>query len=177
MKILKTSALAALTAVTFHPDQATAHATLEQQEAQLNTTYKGVMRIGHGCEGQPTLRVTITIPEGFINAKPMPKAGWKMTTVSGPYAKTYDYHGPRSEGLKQVTWEGSLDDAHYDEFVVRGYISDAFAAGQTLYFPTVQECADGAHEWVNIPAAGQDPHALDSPAPGVRLTAGEHAHH
>lgn len=120
------------------PQLATAHATLEKQEAQINTNYKAVMRVSHGCEGQATQSVTIEIPEGVINAKPMPKAGWELETVTGPYARTYEYHGPRSEGVKSITWTGNLEDTHYDEFIFRARITDAFEAGQMIYFPTVR---------------------------------------
>ena len=34
-----------------------AHATLETTEAPPDSTYKGVIRIGHGCEGKPTQAV------------------------------------------------------------------------------------------------------------------------
>ncbi len=68
-----------------------AHATLEQQEAAVGSTYKGVMRIGHGCDGEATQKVTITIPEGVIAVKPMPKANWSLQVESGAYAQTYDY--------------------------------------------------------------------------------------
>lgn len=139
MTVMKLAVLAALTLTT----PAFAHATLEQKEAAANSTYKAVMRIGHGCDGQATLKVRITIPEGVITAKPMPKPGWTLETVRGDYARTYDYHGPRSEGVQQIIWTGSLDDQHFDEFIFRTRVTDIFEPGTTIYFPTVQECADG----------------------------------
>lgn len=152
------------------------HATLEQQVAQVNGHYKAVMRIGHGCEGQDTLSVTIEIPEGVINAKPMPKAGWDLTTVVTPYAKTYELHGPRSEGVTSITWTGELLDSHYDEFIFQAYITESFKDGETIYFPTTQLCADGSQKWVNIPSEGEGHIAY--PAPGLKLKqAGGHAHH
>lgn len=147
-----------------------AHATLEVQEAAVGTTYKGVMRIGHGCEGEATLKVRIKIPEGVIAVKPMPKAGWTLETVKGPYAKTYDYYGtPMSEGVTEIVWTGELLDEHYDEFVFRGRLTEELPVGETLFFPTVQECATKAERWIEMPAAGQDAHDLESPAPGVML--------
>lgn len=153
-----------------------AHATLETQQAKMNSTYKGVMRIGHGCDGEATLKVRIEIPEGVISVKPMPKAGWEMETVTGAYAKTYDYYGPKSEGVKEIIWTGTLEDQHYDEFVFRARITDEFEADQMLYFPTTQECTTGENAWVEIPAAGQDPHDLEGPAPGLKLISADHHH-
>lgn len=169
---------AALAVVCLSPVTALAHATLEVQTAEIGSFYKGVMRIGHGCEGQATLRVDITIPEGVIAVKPMPKAGWTLTTGTSEYANSYDYYGRTlTSGVTTLTWEGSLDDAHYDEFTFRGKLAGDWDAGTAIYFPTVQTCADGEQTWVNIPAKGQDPHAIEDPAPGLALKEAEHAHH
>ena len=159
------------------PATLSAHATLETKEAAQNSNYKAVMRISHGCEGQATESVTITIPEGVINAKPMPKAGWEIQTVIGDYAQTYEYHGPRTEGVQSITWTGSLEDGYYDEFIFRARITDAFAPGDMIYFPTVQRCADGRHEWVQIPVKGQENERLPKPAPKLKVIEGGHSHH
>lgn len=169
--------LAAAAALSCAATMASAHATLEVKKAAQNSNYKAVVRIGHGCSGSDTLKVSVTIPEGVINAKPMPKAGWELETVTGPYARTYDYHGPRSEGVQQITWTGKLADGHYDEFVFRARITDAFAPGDIVHFPTVQACVDGENAWVEIPAEGQTRRDLKKPAPGLTVTEGKHAHH
>lgn len=70
-----------------------AHATFEQTEFAQNSTAKFTTRIGHGCEGEATLRVRVQIPEGVIAVKPMPKAGWTLETVSGPYGRSYELWG------------------------------------------------------------------------------------
>src|SRR3546814_19940919 len=86
---------------------AQAHVTLEQPEAAAGSTYKAVVRVPHGCEGEATLKVRVQIPEGFINVKPQPKAGWALETVQGAYAKTYDYYGTAlSEGVREIGWTG-----------------------------------------------------------------------
>lgn len=156
---------------------ATSHATLETQEAQANANYKAVVRISHGCEGEPTLRVIVEIPDGVINVKPMPKADWELETVITDYEKTYEYHGPRTEGVTEITWSGSLDDGHYDEFTFRGRITDDFAEGDTVYFPVTQICANGDHAWIEIPANGQTRGDLEKPAPSLSITGAAHAHH
>ncbi|MGC1496412.1 MAG: DUF1775 domain-containing protein [Sulfitobacter sp.] len=154
------------------------HATLETQSAAVGSTYKGVMRIGHGCEGQATQRVSIQIPEGVIAVKPMPKAGWTLDTKIGAYDEPHEYYGDTvNQGVREVIWTGSLEDAHYDEFVFRAKLVDSLEADTMLYFPTVQTCADGSAEWINIPAPGQDPHDIEGPAPGLHLSKANHAHH
>lgn len=152
---------------------ALAHATLERKEASPNASYRGVVQITHGCDGEPTTRVRVTIPEGVVGAKPMPKPGWTVSTEKGPYAKAYPYfHGDIREGVKTITWTGgSLPDDQVDEFTFFARVTDAFAPGSTVYFPIEQDCAKGQYRWSEIPAAGQDAHALKSPAPGVRVVA------
>ncbi|NIX75499.1 DUF1775 domain-containing protein [Microvirga terricola] len=149
-----------------------AHATFETAQTTPNSTYKAVLRIGHGCKGQPTLKVRVQIPDGIIAVKPMPKAGWTLETTKAAYAKTYQLYGDAlSEGITGITWTGSLDDGHYDEFVFQARVTDAFQPGETVYIPVVQECASAKEEWTQIPASGQDAHSLKSPAPGVKIVA------
>ena len=147
---------------------ALAHATLEQESVSQNTTEKLTVRIGHGCDGAATLRIRVRIPDGMIAVKPMPKAGWTLETVVEPYAEPYEYYGNTlTEGVREIVWSGELADANYDEFVFRARITDATEADSILYVPIVQECADAAERWIEIPEAGQSSDDLTKPAPGV----------
>lgn len=148
-----------------------AHATLEVQEASVNSTYKAVLRVPHGCDGKPTHTVRIRIPEGVIAVKPMPKPGWTLEKVRGAYEKSYDYYGTElKEGVKEIIWSGgNLLDDEYDEFIFRGLLSADLPAGEMLYFPTVQECEGAVERWIEIPAGSQDPNELEGPAPGIKL--------
>jgi hypothetical protein len=151
---------------------ALAHSTLEVAQASANSSYKGVVRVPHGCKGEATQTLRVQIPEGVIDVRPMPKAGWTLAVTRGPYAKPYDLYGkPVAAGVKEIVWSGGeLPDAFYDEFVFRARITGD-AAGKTLPFPVIQECANGAERWVEIAAEGQDSHALKAPAPTVKVAA------
>jgi uncharacterized protein YcnI len=152
------------------PTAVLAHATLEVGEAHLGSTYKAVLRVPHGCEGSPTLKVRVQIPEGVIGVKPMPKAGWTLETVKGDYAGSYTMWGePVTSGVKEITWTGRLLDEHYDEFVFRAYLSEQLPANSMLYFPTVQECEHGVERWIEIPAEGKSEDDYEFPAPGLKL--------
>lgn len=169
MKLMNIASAALLAAAL--GTSAQAHASLEQQEAAPGSFYKGVMRIGHGCSGEATLKLRIAIPEGVISVKPMPKAGWTLETVSGDYANSYDYYGKTlTSGVKEIIWTGELQDAFYDEFTFRAKLDGSLEPEKMLFFPTVQECASGENSWSEIPAEGQDPHELKHPAPGLHLT-------
>ncbi|KJV09446.1 hypothetical protein VZ95_11380 [Elstera litoralis] len=164
------AALLGAAALTLAASAASAHATLETSQAVAGSYYKAVVRVGHGCEGKPTLKLRLKIPDGVSGVKAMPKAGWTLDIVKGPLAKPLDdgHGGKITEGVTEVIWTGTLLDAHYDEFVVRGKLPDA--PNTVLWWPVVQECDGAAHRWIEIPAAGQSADSLKEPAPGLKLT-------
>ncbi|GHA18851.1 nuclear export factor GLE1 [Devosia pacifica] len=148
-----------------------AHATLETQEAALGASYKAVLRVPHGCGSEATNVVRIQIPEGFFAVKPMPKAGWTLDTVTGPYENTYNNHGTEvTEGVKEIVWSnGNLPNEWYDEFVFRGTFADSLEEGK-FYFPAIQECANGEEAWIDT--SGEE--GVDKPAPSLTLVPAEH---
>lgn len=153
---------------------ASAHVTLETQQAAVGSGYKAILKVPHGCGGSSTVAIRIRVADGFVDVKPMPKAGWKLETKSAKYSKTYSLRSAKmSEGVTEITWSGGqLPDAHYDEFVFIGAISDDLKAGATIYFPVVQECEKGVARWIEIPSAGAaHDHSNESsqPAPTLRL--------
>ncbi|WP_333834638.1 YcnI family copper-binding membrane protein [Rubrimonas sp.] len=166
-----TRTIALFAALALAAPAALAHATFENREVAQNSTVRMVTRIPHGCGAEATLRVRVAIPEGVISVKPMPKAGWDLEIVRGPYERSYELWGATiTEGVRELIWTGELPDEHYDEFVWRARFTDALPAGETLYIPVVQECATSAERWIEIPAAGQSGADLAYPAPGVKVT-------
>lgn len=151
---------------------ASAHVTLETQQATPGSTYKAVLRVGHGCGASPTTAIRVRIPEGMIAVKPMPKQGWELTTKIAPYPQPIKYYeSTLAEGVTEISWAGgSLPDAWYDEFVFRGRLPDA-APGTTIWFPIVQECAEGANRWIEIPADGKSADDYEHPAAAVKIIA------
>jgi periplasmic copper chaperone A len=147
-----------------------AHITLENQQAPVGASYKAVLRVPHGCEKSATTAVRVRIPDGFIEVKPMPKAGWKLDVVRGKYQKPLSVRGTKvTEGVTEVDWSGgNLPDAYYDEFVLTGFIGDEAPAGQSMYFPIVQECEKGITRWIEIPSGDGGPEPAE-PAAGLKL--------
>lgn len=148
---------------------ANAHVALDQPTASPGS-YKAVLKLPHGCDGKATTALTVKLPEGFIDAKPMPKPGWTIELETGKYREAYKLHGkPISSGLTAVNFSGgSLPDAYYDEFVIVGTLAGV-EPGQTLYFDTVQSCSDEKVSWSDRPVDGQ--HAKN-PAPALKIVAG-----
>jgi uncharacterized protein YcnI len=150
---------------------ASAHITLENQQAPVGASYKAVLRVPHGCDGSATVAVRVRIPDGFVEVKPMPKPGWKLDVSHGKYQKPGSVRGTKiTEGVTEVDWSGGkLPDAYYDEFVLTGYIADEAQAGQTMYFPVVQECEKGVNRWIEIPPEGASASQGEAGEPAAAL--------
>ena len=162
---------------------AQAHITLEAPEAEADKPYKAVLRVGHGCDGSATKQIVVTIPDGLRGAKPVPKAGWTLTTTRAPLKTPYDSHGkPVTDELAEVRWTANteadyLQDAWYDEFTVRATLP---AEPGALWFKVRQVCVKGEWNWAEVPSAATPKPA----APAVRLNvvpakpaaAAEHVH-
>lgn len=149
-----------------------AHVVLEQREAEAGTTYKAVLKVGHGCEGAATTALHVTLPPGFRGAKPSPKPGWTLKLRMEPLAQPYESHGkPVTEGLAEVSWTANseadhLQDAWYDEFVVRGSLPEQ--PGE-LWFKVRQVCVRGETDWSEVPAPGGSIRGLKTPAARLLL--------
>jgi uncharacterized protein YcnI len=154
---------------------AAAHITLASSEAAAGTTFKAVLVVGHGCEGAATTQLRVQIPEGFYNVKPMPKPGWELKTVTGPYATPFQNHGtPLTEGLTEISWSGGeLPDADFDEFAFRGTFGSDLGAGTKFYFPVIQTCGTTEDAWIDT--SGDE--NAEMPAPAVTLTPAVPAEH
>ncbi|MBM3650836.1 MAG: YcnI family protein [Alphaproteobacteria bacterium] len=167
--ILRATVLAALPLLAC-ASAASAHATLETKQAPADSYHKAVLRVPHGCEGSPTLKVRIQVPDGVSGVKPQPKPEWVLQTTIGKLATPYDDgHGKMiTEGVTEVSWTGRLLDEHYDEFVMRVKLPNK--PGEKLYFKAIQECEKGVHRWIEIPAAGKSGDDYKEPAPQLTLT-------
>jgi periplasmic copper chaperone A len=96
---------------------ASAHVTLEASMAPADSTYKAVLRVGHGCDGAATTKIRVQVPLGVRQAKPMPKPGWELTTVIEKLPEPYDWYGTTiTEEVREIEWSGGkLPDAFYDD--------------------------------------------------------------
>lgn len=131
---------------------ALAHVVAHPNTAVAGMSFTAGFVVAHGCDGSPTVALRVTLPDGVTAAKPDAKAGWTIV-----------------ENGREIAWRGGPLAAHSAEtFTVTLTLPDT--PGRTLYFPAVQECQTGTRLWIEIPAAGQDPKALRTPAPFVTLT-------
>jgi uncharacterized protein YcnI len=150
---------------------ALAHVTANPDEAPAGGYTYSQFRVGHGCEGSPTTKVTIFIPDGVVSVKPEIEPGWQVETKIGAITP-YDNHGEQvTEGVKEVSFTADtpLPDDRMTQFGISMKMPDK--AGTTLSFPVVQICQQGELRWIDLPVEGQE--EPEHPAPGIKLEAAD----
>jgi periplasmic copper chaperone A len=162
--------LVALASLTLGAGAASAHVTVQPNEAVAGSYFQMVFVVPHGCDGSATVALRVKVPDGVLSVKPQMKPGWtveiKKKALDQP--QTVAHGKTVSETVDEVSWRGGpLPDNLYDSFGLMMKLPDT--PGQPLYFPVVQECEQGVHRWIEIPASGQNRDELREPAPVVRL--------
>lgn len=152
------------------PSMAGAHVGVSPDELVAGDHGVLTFSFSHGCENSPTTALRITMPEGLASVAPTMDSDWNIQVERGEdglvSAVTYTAVAPVPTDLRGAVSMGvGLDESTPD----------------TLAFPVVQQCVEGATEWTQIAENGEDPHSLDAPAPVVSVAAaaagghGEHA--
>ena len=156
---------------------ASAHVTATPDEGPAAGFFKTSFRVGHGCEGKPTTKISMQVPGTVSSVHPQVVAGWDIDTKIGRLDEPIESHGETiTEGVREITWTATdegLPDALMQEFGVSMALPDG-EPGEPLWFPFVQECPGGdSHEWIEIPETVEEWGDLEAPAPYVVLTAAE----
>jgi uncharacterized protein YcnI len=156
-KIASAAAFAAALTLAF---PASAHMGLAVEGAgAAGTTNLFGFGAGHGCGTSPTTAVRIQIPAGITSVRPVAKPGWEITITTNA-----------DGGVTQIDFTGgNLPNEWYDQFWIRARIDAAVATGTNIHFPVIQECVEGANNWIAIPVEGQPEPA--EPAPGFTVHA------
>lgn len=170
MMFIGKTVLAGVAATTLAISAASGHITVQPNEAAAGSYFQMSFVVPHGCDASATVAIRVKVPDGVLSVKPQMKPGWtveiKKKTLDKPQAVA---HGKTiSETVDEVSWRGGpLPDNLYDTFGLMMKLPDT--PGQSVYFPVVQECEQGVHRWIEIPATQQNRDELHEPAPVVRL--------
>jgi periplasmic copper chaperone A len=170
MKFKDARILLAAAALAAAAPAASAHVTVQPNEAVAGSYFQLAFMVPHGCDGKATVALRVKVPDGVTAVKPQMKQGWtveiKTRKLDAPQPGA---HGkPISEIVDEVSWRGGpLPDNLYDTFGLVMKLPDK--PDSNLYFPVVQECDGGEHHWIEIPEAGKSREDLSEPAPLVRL--------
>jgi uncharacterized protein YcnI len=120
---------------------------ISEARAGDRTTFSFLVE--HGCDGSPTIQVSIQLPEGAFEVVPIAPAGWTgAVEATEPPVVTF------TGGVLPDDVPGTFD----FELVTPN------RPGEFVYFPTVQTCEVGEIGWVETAEGAAEP------APRILLT-------
>ena len=131
-----------------------AHIHTDPEQAPAGSTTTVGFEVEHGCEGSPTVEVSIEIPPGVNDATAQPLPAWSSSVESGV-----------------ARWAGgSLPDDSPGVFPLRMTLP---SQPGPLPFKMIQRCAVGSLEWIEDTVEGQP--EPEHPAPILEVTAADPA--
>lgn len=147
-----------------------AHVTVGDEEQTAGAYTVLTVSVPHGCEESPTTRIRIQMPEEIPTVTPTVNPNWDVEVKTEALSTPVDIgHGQTvSERDSEVVYTAKTPLPHdlRDTMELSLKVPEA-TAGETLYFPIIQECTEGESAWIEIPAAGQDGEELAKPAPKI----------
>jgi uncharacterized protein YcnI len=151
---------------------ASAHVTVTPEETAAGSFTVVTMSVPHGCEGSPTTKVAIQIPEDILAVTPTRNPYYnlakKMQKLPEPVTDAHGNEVTERVGSVVYTAKTSLPDGQRDAFELSLQLPEK--AGETLAFPAIQTCEKGETAWTEIPTGDQDEEELEHPAPAFEIT-------
>lgn len=156
---------------------ASAHVSITPTETAAGAYTLLTVSVPHGCDGAPTTKVEIQVPEEILSVTPTRNPLWTVTKTKAKLDKPVtDAHGNKvTERDGTIVYEATspLPEGYRDAFELSLKLPEK--EGATLAFPTIQTCEKGETAWVEVPTGSQDPEELEHPAPALTITAAEDA--
>ncbi len=150
---------------------ASAHVTVTPTVTNAGEYTVATFGFSHGCDGSPTTRLEIQIPEQVLSVAPTRHPLWDVkNNIVQLDEPVTDPHGNEvTERTASIVYTSKepVPDGTRDAVELSFQVPDV--PGETLTFPTIQKCAKGENAWVEIPEEGQDPEELESPAPSFEV--------
>lgn len=154
---------------------ASAHVSVSPSEGAAGSFTVLTLSVPHGCDGSPTTKVVVQVPEQILSVTPTRNSNWDvkkvMTQLDEPVTDTHGNEVTERVGQVVYTAKTPLPEGYRDAFELSLQLPDA--AGETLTFPAIQTCEKGETAWVEVPAEGQNPDELVAPAPTVTILPAE----
>jgi uncharacterized protein YcnI len=149
-----------------------AHVTANPSIAAPGSYFVTAFRVPHGCNGSPTINVTITIPNTISSVTPQVVPGWNISFGYVPSLAPI----PQEDGsfvnttIGSVSYTGNTLPANmYTDFGISFKMPLTADNNNTLYFPTYQTCVNGSNLWIGTPNSNGTAQTAN-PAPKIQLT-------
>jgi uncharacterized protein YcnI len=160
---------------------ASAHVHVDPDSTAAGSTSVLTFSFAHGCDGSPTTGITISLPGELDDATPTAHPGWDVKKVGEKLdaPKKLETGTTITERTSKIVYTARTPLADGVRDTLQLQVKLPAAEGKTLAFPVLQTCEKGKTDWAQLPAAGQDDHDLESPAPAFTVTAAvaeEHGH-
>lgn len=165
---------AVATAVLGFAAPASAHVTVDPQEATQGGYGRFAFRVPNESDTASTTKLEVVLPEnapvGSVSTMPVP--GWTVAVEKRKVDPPVEVHGSQlSEVVSKITWTAAgaagVKPGQFQEFPVSmGPLPQA----ETMVFKTLQTYSDGnVQRWIEEPLpGGEEP---ETPAPVLTLTA------
>ena len=151
---------------------ASAHVTVSPENTAAGSFTVVTMSVPHGCDGSPTTKVAIQIPEDILAVTPTRNPYYdvakKIEKLPEPVTDAHGNEVTERVASVEYTAKTPLPDGERDAFELSLQVPDK--AGETLAFPAVQTCAKGETAWTEVPTGDQDAEELEHPAPAFEIS-------
>jgi periplasmic copper chaperone A len=148
---------------------ASAHVTLQPEEATAGGFTRLDVRVPNERDNASTTKVEVRFPPGFLSVSTEPEPGWNAEIAMRKLDKPVEQFGERvTEEVDRVTLTANgkanaIGPGQFRDFGLSVGVPDK--PGATLKFPAVQTYSSGeVVRWIG-------PEDAESPAPQVQLTA------
>ena len=161
-----TIAVAALAATLTLAGAASAHVTLQPEEAPAGGFARLDVRVPNERDNASTTKVEVQFPPGFAEVSTEPVPGWTAKITKRKLAKPVEVEGEQlTEEVATITWSGGeIGPGQFQDFGLSVGLPDK--PGAKLTFKALQTYSGGeVVRWIGPPDA-------EEPAPQVTLTSG-----
>jgi periplasmic copper chaperone A len=181
--IMSMSALGAGVALAIAvPLSASAHVGVSASSTAAGSYTVLTFSVPHGCDGSPTEKIAIGVPESIVEATATVNPNWTISEVTEPLSEplTAEDGDPITDRVSQIVYtaKGAPLPADQRDTFQLALVLPAGSVGDVVEFPVEQTCTDSTVTWdgeevpaVTLTAAAEstghdhgDPAPADAPA-------------
>ena len=129
------------------PLAASAHVSAGASSTAAGSYTIVTMSVPHGCDGSPTTKITIDIPEDILSVTPTVNPNWTISRTTEPLETAVEDQTERTSQVVYTAIGDGLPADQRDTFELSLRLPDG-EAGDVVEFPVTQDCAVGQTLWV-----------------------------